>query len=142
MPEVRRQYGERPATAKGCERNRRMLICSYHGRVRTVWRPCAGQAVCMHAASASPCAGLEVLAVHADAAHDDVVALRDLVNERGVEHFANGEAWALAARHGVRALAALMVSDSLVTHESISPEARQTGFVEMVTCALEAAIAE
>ncbi|MFO0603282.1 MAG: purine-nucleoside phosphorylase [Polyangiales bacterium] len=50
--------------------------------------------------------------------------------------------YTLAARHGVRALAALMVSDSLVTHESISPEARQTGFVEMVTCALEAAIAE
>jgi hypothetical protein len=37
MPEVRRQYGERAAAAKGCERNRRMLICSYLGRVRTVW---------------------------------------------------------------------------------------------------------
>jgi len=70
MPEVRRQYGERLAAAKGCERNRRMLICSYLGRVRTVWRPCAGQAVCVHAATASPCAGLEVLAVDADAAHD------------------------------------------------------------------------
>lgn len=49
--------------------------------------------------------------------------------------------YTLAARHGVRALAALMVSDSLVTHTSISPEARQTGFVEMVTCALAAAVA-
>ena len=69
MPEVRRQYGERLAAAKGCERDRRMLIYSYLGRVRTFWRPSAGQAVCVHAASASPCAGLEVLAVHADAAH-------------------------------------------------------------------------
>lgn len=48
--------------------------------------------------------------------------------------------YTLAARHGVRALAALMVSDSLVTHEKISPEERQTGFAAMVTCALEAAI--
>jgi len=37
MPEVRRQYGERLAAAKGCERDRRMLNCSYLGRVRTVW---------------------------------------------------------------------------------------------------------
>lgn len=50
--------------------------------------------------------------------------------------------YTIAARHGVRALTALMVSDSLVTHQSISPADRQTGFVEMVTVALEAAISE
>ncbi len=50
--------------------------------------------------------------------------------------------YTIAARHGVRALTALMVSDSLVTHQSISPADRQTGFVEMVTAALEAAISE
>ena len=70
MPEVRRQYGERLAAAKGCERNRRMLICPYLGRVRTVWRPCAGQGVWAYAAPASSCAGLEVMDVHAAAAHD------------------------------------------------------------------------
>ena len=45
-----------------------------------------------------------------------------------------------AARHGVRALTALMVSDSLVTHESLSPAERQSGFAEMVTAALDAAL--
>jgi purine-nucleoside phosphorylase len=50
--------------------------------------------------------------------------------------------YTLAARHGARALAALMVSDSLVTHQSLSPADRQTGFVEMVTAALDAAIAD
>ncbi len=50
--------------------------------------------------------------------------------------------YTLAARHGVRSLAALMVSDSLVKHQAMSPEERQSGFVQMVTCALEAAIAE
>lgn len=50
--------------------------------------------------------------------------------------------YTLAARHGARALAVLMVSDSLVTHQKLSPEERQTGFVDMVTSALDAAIAE
>lgn len=50
--------------------------------------------------------------------------------------------YTLAARYGARALAALMVSDQLVSHEAISPEDRQTGFAEMVTAALEAAVAE
>jgi purine-nucleoside phosphorylase len=50
--------------------------------------------------------------------------------------------YTLASRHGARALAVLMVSDSLVTHQSISPADRQSGFVEMVTAALDAAVAE
>lgn len=48
--------------------------------------------------------------------------------------------YTVAARHGVRALTALMVSDSLVTHESLSPAERQSGFAEMVTAALDAAL--
>jgi purine-nucleoside phosphorylase len=62
-----------------------------------------------------------------------------LYNVLAVEMEAAG-LYTLAARHGARALACLMVSDSLVTHQSITSEARQTGFVEMVTAALEAAV--
>lgn len=36
MPEVRRQYVERPAAAKGCECDRRMLIRSHLVRMREV----------------------------------------------------------------------------------------------------------
>jgi purine-nucleoside phosphorylase len=50
--------------------------------------------------------------------------------------------YTLASRHGVRALAVLMVSDSLVTHETMSPAERQSGFAEMVTAALDAAVGE
>ena len=46
-----------------------------------------------------------------------------------------------AARTGKNALAICTVSDSLVTGESLSAEARQTSFTEMMTIALETAVA-
>ena len=48
--------------------------------------------------------------------------------------------YTIASRFGARALAVLMVSDSLVTHESLSAAERQTGFADMVHAALDAAI--
>ncbi len=48
--------------------------------------------------------------------------------------------YAIASRLGVRALTVLMVSDSLVTHESLGSAERQTGFADMVSAALDAAV--
>ncbi|PWJ39959.1 purine-nucleoside phosphorylase [Sediminitomix flava] len=45
-----------------------------------------------------------------------------------------------AAKFGVRALAILTVSDSLVTHEALSSEDRQTSFTQMMEVALNTAI--
>ena len=45
-----------------------------------------------------------------------------------------------AARTGKRALAICTVSDSLVTGEALSPEARQTSFTEMMEIALRTAV--
>ncbi len=45
----------------------------------------------------------------------------------------------IAARHGARALTVCSVSDSLVTHEQIDPEARQTSLREMAELALTVA---
>lgn len=58
----------------------------------------------------------------------------------GVEMEA-AELYTLAARHGVKALAILTVSDHLVTGEALPSEDRERSFGEMVEIALEAAFA-
>ena len=45
--------------------------------------------------------------------------------------------YTIAAKHGVRALALLTISDSLVTGEKTTPKERETTFKEMVEIALE-----
>lgn len=49
------------------------------------------------------------------------------------------ELYTVAARHGVRALAVLTVSDHLKTHEALPAEEREQSFGDMVEIALEAA---
>jgi purine-nucleoside phosphorylase len=51
------------------------------------------------------------------------------------------ELYTLAARHGVRALAVLTISDHLVSHEALSSADRERSFGDMVEIALEAAFA-
>jgi purine-nucleoside phosphorylase len=58
----------------------------------------------------------------------------------GVEMEA-AELYTLAARHGVRALAVLTVSDHLLTDEALPAEDRENSFREMVEIALKAAFA-
>jgi purine-nucleoside phosphorylase len=47
--------------------------------------------------------------------------------------------YTIAARYGVKALAILTISDSLVTGEKASAEARETSFNDMVDIALHIA---
>lgn len=49
------------------------------------------------------------------------------------------ELYLLAARHRVRALAVLTISDHVVTHESLPSDQRERSFGEMIEIALEAA---
>lgn len=58
----------------------------------------------------------------------------------GVEMEA-AELYILAARHNIRALAVLTVSDHLLTHEALPSEDREKSFGDMVEIALEAAFA-
>ncbi|MGR3343509.1 MAG: purine-nucleoside phosphorylase [Paracoccaceae bacterium] len=58
----------------------------------------------------------------------------------GVEMEA-AELYTLAARHGVRALAVLTVSDHLITGEALPADQRESSFGDMVEIALEAAFA-
>ena len=60
----------------------------------------------------------------------------------GADHdVAGGRVALLAARHGVRALAILTVSDHVVTHEALPSDQRERSFGEMIEIALEAAFA-
>lgn len=59
-------------------------------------------------------------------------------NVLGVEMEA-AELYTLAARHNVRALAVLTVSDHLKTHEALPSDQRERSFGDMVEIALEAA---
>jgi purine-nucleoside phosphorylase len=52
----------------------------------------------------------------------------------------SAELYTLAAKYRREALAILTISDSLITHESTSPEERQTTFTRMMEVALETAI--
>ena len=52
------------------------------------------------------------------------------------------ELYTVAARHGVRALAILTVSDHLQTGESLDSESRERSFGDMVGIALEAALSD
>lgn len=69
------------------------------------------------------------------------------LNEQMVRHGILGvemeaaELYTLAARHGVRALAVLTVSDHLITQEALPAEERDRSFSEMIEIALNAAFA-
>lgn len=51
------------------------------------------------------------------------------------------ELYILAARHNVRALAVLTISDHLITHEALPAQERERSFGDMIEIALEAAFA-
>ncbi len=76
-----------------------------------------------------------------DTFYDERPDLGDQMRRHGVlaVEMEAAELYALAARHGVRALAVLTVSDHLLTGESLDPDARERSFPRMVEVALGAA---
>jgi purine-nucleoside phosphorylase len=76
-----------------------------------------------------------------DVFYDERPDLNEVMQRHGVlaVEMEAAELYALAARHGVRALAVLTISDHLLTHEALPAEDRQTSFADMVEIALEAA---
>ncbi|MBU2962068.1 purine-nucleoside phosphorylase [Citreicella sp. C3M06] len=79
----------------------------------------------------------------ADVFYDERPDLNDIMIRHGIlgVEMEAAELYNLAARHGVRALAVLTVSDHLLTHEALPSEDRQSSFGDMVQIALEAAFA-
>ena len=107
----------------------------------------------------APCANYDLLqsAVHAaqkhgaayhvggiyssDVFYDERPDLNEQLQRHGVlgVEMEAAELYILAARHNIRALAVLTVSDHLLTHEALPSQERETSFGDMVQIALEAA---
>ena len=78
-----------------------------------------------------------------DVFYDERPDLTDMLARHGVlaVEMEAAELYTVAARHGVRALAVLTISDHLLTHEALPSEDRERSFGDMVEIALEAAFA-
>ncbi len=79
----------------------------------------------------------------ADVFYDERPDLNEQMTRHGIlgVEMEAAELYNLAARHGVRALAVLTVSDHLITHEALPARDREKSFGDMVEIALEAAFA-
>jgi len=106
--------------------------------------PCADYGLLRAAADAARARGLPCHLggiYSSDTFYDERPELTDELTRHGtlaVEMEA-AELYTVAARHGVRALAVLTVSDHLQTGAALSPRDREQGFSDMVEIALSAA---
>ncbi|PQV56719.1 purine-nucleoside phosphorylase [Defluviimonas denitrificans] len=77
----------------------------------------------------------------ADVFYDERPDLNEMMTRHGVlaVEMEAAELYTVAARHGIRALAVLTVSDHLLTHEALPSEDRERSFGDMVEVALTAA---
>ena len=78
----------------------------------------------------------------ADVFYDERPDLNEMMTRHGVlaVEMEAAELYTVAARHGIRALAVLTVSDHLLTHEALPSEDRERSFGDMVEIALTAAL--
>ncbi len=76
-----------------------------------------------------------------DVFYDERPDLNEIMTRHGVlcVEMEAAELYAVAARHGARALAVLTISDHLLTHEALHAAAREQSFGTMIELALEAA---
>ena len=108
--------------------------------------PCADYGLLRAAADAAQARGVPVHVggiYSSDVFYDERPDLTEQMTRHGVlgVEMEAAELYNLAARHGVRALAVLTVSDHLLTHEALPSEDRERSFGDMVEIALDAAFA-
>lgn len=105
--------------------------------------PCADWSLLRRAAAAAPHA--HVGGIYAsDCFYEERTDLVEILIRHGclAVEMETAELYTLAARHGVRALTVLTVSDHLGTGEELPSEDRERSFGEMVEVALEAALGD
>ncbi|MDU8909863.1 purine-nucleoside phosphorylase [Aestuariicoccus sp. MJ-SS9] len=108
--------------------------------------PCADWTLLRNAAAAAEAKGTtcHVGGIYSsDVFYDERPDLNEQMTRHGIlgVEMEAAELYNLAARHGVRALAVLTVSDHLITEEALPSEDREKSFGDMVEIALEAAFA-
>jgi len=115
------------------------------GMVRELnFSPCADYGLLSAAQTAAKAKGVDTHVggiYSSDVFYDERPDLTEQMTRHGVlaVEMEAAELYILAARYGVRALAVLTVSDSLVTGEALPSEEREKTFGDMVEIALEAA---
>lgn len=107
--------------------------------------PCADYGLLERAVAAARMRGtpFHVGGIHSsDVFYDERPDLMEALSRHGVlaVEMEAAELYTVAARHGVRALAVLTISDHLLTHEALPVEDRERSFGEMIEVALEAAL--
>ena len=108
--------------------------------------PCADWSLLRAAATAAEAKGVttHVGGIYsADVFYDERPDLNEQMTRHGIlgVEMEAAELYNVAARHGVRALAVLTVSDHLLTGEALPSEDREKSFGDMVEIALESAFA-
>lgn len=107
--------------------------------------PCADYGLLERAVAVARMRGtpFHVGGIHSsDVFYDERPDLMEALRRHGVlaVEMEAAELYTVAARHGVRALAVLTISDHLLTHEALPAEDRERSFGEMIEVALEAAL--
>ena len=122
-----------PAPSRGILREVHLAPIADFGLLAAAHRVAAGRGVGVHVGNI----------YSSDVFYDERPDLNDLMQRHRVlaVEMEAAELYTLAARHGVRALAVLTVSDHLLTHEALPAADRQSSFADMVEVALEAAFA-
>jgi purine-nucleoside phosphorylase len=108
--------------------------------------PCAdfGLLSAAHAAASARGRGVHVGNIYSsDVFYDERPDLNEIMQRHGVlaVEMEAAELYNLAARHRVRGLAVLTISDHLLTHEALPADQRERSFGDMIEIALEAAFA-
>ena len=106
--------------------------------------PCADWSLLRAAVAATEARGtpLHVGGIYSsDVFYDERPDLNEIMTRHGIlgVEMEAAELYNLGARHGVRTLAVLTVSDHLLTHEALPAADRQSSFADMVEIALTAA---
>lgn len=121
-----------PAPSRGVFRELHFAPCADFGLLAAAHRAATGRGARVHVGNV----------YSSDVFYDERDDLNAVMRRHRVlaVEMEAAELYAVAARHGARALAVLTVSDHLLTHEALPSADRQTGFAEMVEIALEASL--
>jgi purine-nucleoside phosphorylase len=103
------------------------------GLLRAAWDAAKAKGIAVHAGGI----------YSSDVFYDERPDLEEQMRRHGIlcVEMETAELYTLAARHGVRALAVLTISDHLLTHEALPAADRERSFGDMVEIALAAAFA-
>jgi len=110
------------------------------------YAPCADFELLRNAVAAAEARGIapHVGGIYSsDVFYDERPDLNEQMTRHGIlaVEMEAAELYTLAARHGIRALAVLTISDHLLTNEALPSEDRERSFGDMIEIALEAAFA-